>query len=259
MRSTPRLLRMLALTIAVVVACAAVVAWVVVGALGTVGESREASMAAIDTVDSTIDTTDEIVATVRAGLGDLDRLAENVSASSEITATAIRGLSDLTTNDLPDALRTIEDAMPALIEVGAVVDDTLRTLSVIGVAYGPSVPFDDALRGVQASMQGLPEAIAEQGSTLGSLAPRVDDVGTESAMLATEIQAADAQLEEASLLLDDYRAVLDGARLALARAPSPMATTALRVVIVVATAAGLVLAGAVWRLADVGPTEPPKS
>jgi hypothetical protein len=92
---------------------------------------------------------------------------------------------------------------------------------VIGIAYGPSVSFDEALRGVQASMEGLPEAIAEQGTTLGSLAPRVDDVGTESALLATEIQAADPQLEDARLLLDDYRAVLDEARVTLARAPSP--------------------------------------
>lgn len=251
MHSTSRLLRVLAAALAVAVLGAAVVAWTVVGAIGAAGESLRASGAAIDTIDSTIDTTEEIVSTVHEGLGSLDALAGNVADSSGITATVIRDVSDLTTNDLPDSLRTVEDAMPALIEVGAVVDDTLRTLSVIGVAYAPAVPFDEALREVQASLHGLPEELAHQGRTLGTLAPVVDDIGAQSERLAGEIRTTRSRLEDASLLLDDYRTVLADARSTLAGAPSPVMTTALEAVVIVATVAGLVLSVVLWRLAAV--------
>lgn len=81
--------------------------------------------------------------------------------------------SQVVTEDLPLALKGMQDSMPTLIDTASAVDRTLRLLSLVnlvipnpfgedlslglGIEYLPEVPLDEALENLNTNLEWIPE------------------------------------------------------------------------------------------------------
>lgn len=248
MKSIRTLTRAAALLTAVLALTLTFAGWMLISTLGRLGTLS--SPHTFDTLHRTLDVTVETTATLEDSMSDLDQLVGSIAASSATTAEFVADTATITSGRISGSLAAIEGAMPGLIDAGAVVDDTLSTLSLFGVDYRPEVGFDDALREVASSIDGLSEDVAAQGDTLHGLVPEVELVGETSARLVGRIRDTRAQLETAERLFDEYRVILTDAERSLGSESQLLRFDDLsRIVLVVAGAAGLGLAFALWHLA----------
>ena len=220
--------------------------WMLVSSLGRLGTLS--SPDTFETLHRTLDVSVETTAILEGSMTDLDQLVGSIEASSATTAAFVDDTAAITSGRISGSLAAIERAMPGLIDAGAVVDDTLSTLALFGVDYRPVIAFDDALRDVASSIDGLSEAVAAQGDTLQGLVPEVEQVGQTSSRLAGRIRDTRSQLERAGTLLDEYRTILTDAERSLGSQPFWFDALS-RIVLVVTGATGLGLAITLWRLA----------
>jgi hypothetical protein len=138
-------------------------------------------------------------------------------------------VTSVVTQEVPEAVEGIQAALPNMIQVAAVIDNTLTTLAGVGIDreiplpfggsiplrfdlgidYDPETSFDDSLRGFEASLVGLPESLRGLESDLQT-------TGDNLALLATDLQATSDNLStintrvgEILPLLDQYAALVD--------------------------------------------------
>lgn len=198
---------------AVVVAFASVVAaiggWVGLDVIETsltlapeLGEAGEPSQGLVAAVDETLNE-------VRGGLQTLQSITDQVAASTEEAADVLDEVGALSTGRIPDALASLEAALPALIDTASVIDNTMRTLSVLGVDYRPQVPLDEAFGDVQTQLDGLPETINQQGENLQTLVEEMRGMGTETGLLSGQIDTIERNLADTQVTLSDYSQAVD--------------------------------------------------
>ena len=248
MTSIRTLTRVAALLIALLAVTVTVAGWMLVSNLDRMGSVS--SPDTFETLHRTLDVTVETMAILEDSMSDLDRLVGSVAESSATTAAFVDDTAAITSGRIATSLEAIERAMPGLIEAGAVVEDTLSTLSLFGVDYRPATPFDDALREIGSSLDGLSADVAAQGDTLRGLVPEVEEVGENSARLAERIRHTRSQLARAGSLIDDYRVILTDAERSFGSGSQPSRLDVVaRVLLLVAGASGVGLAVTLWRLA----------
>lgn len=206
------------------------------------------SPAALKTLDETLTITQETTATVRRAMSDLKRLADSVADSSETTAGFVADTAQITTDRVAISLAAVEQSMPGMIEAAAVIDDTLATLAIFGVDYDPAVPFDEALRDIEANLDGLSMDVGAQGQTLSSLVPEIERIGATAESLGDHIADTRQRLQEAESVLAEYRAMIDSTTPTLVSIAG-MPGNGLRFAALVFALLGVTLAGLLWRLA----------
>ncbi|MGF1665407.1 MAG: CBS domain-containing protein [Acidimicrobiia bacterium] len=252
----------MSLTMALFVVTLAIAGWWTASGLERLRSAAGASIAALDAADQTIDSASQLSSTVLESLDGLTRVGPGLTTSGEEAAVMIDEVSELTGDQLSRSIAAIEASLPAMIEAASVMDDTLRALSFVGVGYDPEVPLDDGLRQLAAGLDGIPEELSAQGESLSRLSDRVVDVTGDLDTVTASIADTRDDLESASLLLDTYRQVVVQARAGVGGgtggAPQwAAAIPAIRVLVVVATVAGLGMAWTAWRLAAaLAPTTP---
>jgi hypothetical protein len=185
-------------------------------------------------------------------LDDLESLVETVASSADTTAVFVGETAAVTSTRIPRSLEAIERSLPGLIDAAAVIDDSLSTLTLLGVDYQPETPFDDALREVQDSLDGLADEVSAQGATLELLVPEMQAVHSTATSLTSRVSETREHLRTAEALLGEYRAILDATEGAI----GPETEVVLRygpwarIPLVVIAFVGIALATTMWRLAD---------
>ncbi|HSJ29549.1 MAG TPA: hypothetical protein VLB67_15180 [Acidimicrobiia bacterium] len=252
---TRNLIRTISLSVGVLALAVAAAGWTMLGVLTALGSSSAATGETFETLHRTLDVSVETTATIRDAMTDLDQLVAAVAASSATTADFVEDTATITSERVAVSLAAIERSMPGLIEAGAVIDDTLTALSLFGVNYRPDVPFDEALAGIHASIDGLAGDVAVQGATLRSLVPEIEEIGATTDSLADRIAETRLSLEEAETLLSDYRRILSTTEQSVVSATGPAGLVTIgRLLSLVIGVAGVTLAVALWRVApEAGP------
>jgi hypothetical protein len=115
-------------------------------------------------------------------------------------------LAEITGEDLPRIVESLQEAMPALIQVADVIDGTLGTLSIVGVPYDPDVPFDESLAGVAESIENLPAQVREQAALIEEVGVGLGQIADQGGDLIIEVGLARQALGDGIQLLDRYRA-----------------------------------------------------
>jgi hypothetical protein len=177
------------------------------GSVGVAADSVDALGATVELAGDTV----EGITTILERTGETTRDLAGALANAEevLLATA-----DLSEEQLAGSLEAVEDTLPALIQVAAVIDRTLSALSVVpfGPAYDPTEPFDDSLRALQDELDGLPETLREQADLIrdggGELAAA--HVGT--AAIADDLDDLRTTLAASGELLDRYATTTTAAR-----------------------------------------------
>lgn len=251
MRSIPSLLRVAAVGVGALAVVVAVTGWVVLDGVELITSSGAISPRTFTTLEETLEVSVEATGTIHDALEEMDGLIESAATSSRTTAGFVAEVADLTSTRIPESIDAVERAMPGLIDAGAVIHDTLTTLSFLGVDYRPEVPFDDALRDIHVSLDGLSDDVARQGTTLRALVPEISRMGDTASALAGRIRETRSQVAEAQGLLDDYRAILADTETAVGSYNGSLGATPLgRGLFVAIGALGLLLGAVIWRLAS---------
>lgn len=206
--STPALVRLGAVVVTVAALAGGLGGWVTLDVV-------EATAAVAPDLRQIGDPSSDLITSVDATLeevqGSLTTLADvvgRVGTSSGDAAAVMAEVAALSTDRIPATLAALQEALPALVDTAAVIDETMRTLSVLGVDYRPQVPLDDALRDVETQLEGLPESIRGQGEKLEALADEIRTTGADAELLTGRIDAIAQNLDDARATLDDYQTAL---------------------------------------------------
>ncbi len=196
-----------------------------------------------------LDSTQQTVSELRTTLGVVSRTTNDVATSTDDLIDTLGGVTDVLENQIPPALTAVQSSLPALIGTASVVDQSMRALSRLGVPYNPQVPFDQALAQVQVELQGLPQAIEEQGANIDALLPVIRRSGQNMGDLTDRIHEIEASLGDAQTALVGYETTLNDFEAASHQTAGiasfvPVA----RVGVVVLALASMVVAGVAWSL-----------
>jgi hypothetical protein len=163
--------------------------------------SEQALVAAADTVGIVEGLLDQLA----GALVEAEETGLNVTGALDRSEEALRQIARISGEDLPEVIESLQETMPSLIQVANVIDGTLGALSRIGVPYDPEVPFDDALEGVQEAIADLPAQVRTQADLIDGAADDLARIGDDAGDLFVELGTVRTQLEDAAVLLGNYR------------------------------------------------------
>ncbi|MBK7217101.1 MAG: hypothetical protein IPH95_08635 [Candidatus Promineofilum sp.] len=166
---------------------------------------------------------------VNGGLGTAVAATANASLTVADSRPLIDNVGVVVTQEVPEAVEGIQNALPNMIEVAGVIDGTLRTLSSIGIDrtinlpfggsiplqfdlgidYAPAVPFDDTLRGFRASLDGLPESMRGLETDLQTTSANLDALATDLQAASDNLAVINNRVGEVLPLIDQYLALAD--------------------------------------------------
>jgi hypothetical protein len=181
---------------------------------GALEDSVGVAAQAVEALGSTVEVAGDSLARITVILDGTATTTRDLSAAVADTEAVLRATADLSEEQIAGSLDAVDDALPALIQVAAVIDRTLSGLSVLpfGPEYDPAEPFDDSLRAIQREFDGLPEALREQATLIrdGSRDLRSVRVGT--AVIADDLDALRTTLADSAELVEQFAATATSAR-----------------------------------------------
>lgn len=237
---------------------------VAVGFLTQLDRTLEASFGvtseAVDALAGTVDLAVDTLRTVERSLDRTARTTRDVGGALDDAGEVLGATADLTEGQLASSLQEVEDALPALIQVAAVIDRTLSALDAVpfGPDYDPVEPFDDSLRAVRTEIADLPETLREQADLIRRSRRSMRAVGDGTDQIANDIEGLSRSLSAAGELLAGYAETAVGARDVVAEGRAGLGARldlgkGLAVVLGLSfTLAQVVPAGAGWFLRDPG-------
>jgi hypothetical protein len=209
---------------------------------------------AVDALGATVDLAGETISSVNVILSRTAASTRDLSAALADAEEVLLATADLSEQQIAGSLEAVEDTLPALIQVAAVIDRTLSALSVIpfGPDYDPAEPFDDSLRALEGELDGLPEALRAQAALIRSGGQDLATTREGTTAIADDLDDLHATLAASGDLLDRYAMTASEARQLVTRDDLGRQLTLARVLVIVlglTLAAGQLLPlGAGWLL-----------
>lgn len=171
---------------------------------GSVGVAAEA----VDALGATVELAGETVTDVNVILEGTARTTTDLSRALADAEQILIGTADLSEDQIAGSLEAVDGALPALIQVAAVIDRTLSALSIVplGPDYDPEESFDDSLRAIQREFDGLPGALREQAGLIRDGAGELGTTREGTAAIARDLDELRDTLAASNELLDRYAA-----------------------------------------------------
>lgn len=200
---------------------------------------------ALDAVDASVQVTEGAVTSLTGALRRTEATTRQLAVGIGDAEAVLDATADLTEDELAGSLAAVEGALPALIDVAAVIDRTLSALSRVpfGPDYDPAERFDDSLRSIQRELDGLPEALEDQAELVRDASSSLGVIQRGTLSIADDIGELEGALREASALLADYSATAADARELVERSERDLQGE-LRLARVLAVALGLTMMAA---------------
>lgn len=173
----------------------------------------------LDTVRETLVLTRSTVAQLEIGLETAEESASNVSTAISESRPLLTESSRIVTGDVPESIETFQESLPALIEVSAAMDNTLRTLSAfsidrrilgiplnfdLGVNYDPEVPFDQSVRELGESLDGMPEQLRSLEQYIETTDENLSIMSEDLARLSADLENINSTMDEVEPLINEY-------------------------------------------------------
>ena len=235
----------------------AALGWRVIADLETtLDDTLELTAGALEALDAS-------VAVAQQALEDADRaLTDTQSTTGELADALERGgelfdsTATLTEEQVAGGIESVQDTLPALIDVAGVIDTTLTALALVpfGPEYDPDESFDDSLRALQTELEDLPDDLRAQSELIRQAGSDLDQVGTGTRDIADSLAGLQETMGGSADLLGEYRDTTRDAQALTADSRTGLAgqLTVARVLVIVlgiGVAAGqLVPLGAGWLL-----------
>lgn len=186
--------------------------------LGSLDQALEDSVGvaadAIDALGATVELAGETTTRLTVTLRRTATTTRDLSAALSDAEGVLRATADVSEDQVAGSVAGVEDALPALVQVAAVVDRTLSALSAVpfGPDYDPGEPLDASLRTVQAELDGLPEALREQAELIRDASRDLRTARVGTAAIADDLDGLVTTLERSTELIEQYAATAGDAR-----------------------------------------------
>jgi hypothetical protein len=169
---------------------------------------------AIDALGATVELAGETTRRLTVTLGRTATTTRDLSSALADAEGVLRATADVSEDQVAGSVAGVEDALPALVQVAAVVDRTLSALSAVpfGPDYDPDEPLDASLRTVQAELDGLPEALREQAELIRDASRDLRTARVGTAAIADDLDGLVTTLERSTELIERYAATAGDAR-----------------------------------------------
>lgn len=186
----------------------------------------------LGTVEDTLLLGKASIADVNVSLVTVQKTANDVAKTIGDTRPLIQTANAVATNDVPMSIEAIQEAVPNIVEVAGVVDDTLLTLSNfsldqnfsvpnplnpsgpslvdipfnfgLGIEYEPTVPFDAAVEQVGGSLEGLPDRLRTLEQDLIVADANLAVISADIYNVSLDLATINQRIAEISPLLDEY-------------------------------------------------------
>ncbi|MEM7117418.1 MAG: hypothetical protein AAF614_33610 [Chloroflexota bacterium] len=190
----------------------------------------------LGTVEDTLLLAKASIADVNVSMVTVQKTANDVAKTLGDTRPLIQTANTLATNDVPMSIEAVQDAVPNIVEVAGVVDDTLITLSEfslnqsfavpnplnpratlieiplnfgLGVEYEPTVPFDAAVEQVGGSLEGLPDRLRTLEKDLIVADANLAVISADIYNVSLDLATINGRIAEISPLLDEYIRIIN--------------------------------------------------
>jgi hypothetical protein len=177
---------------------------------GSVGVAADS----VDALGATVELAGDTLTGITTILERTERTTRDLSGALANAEQVLLATADLSEEQLAGSLDAVEDTLPALIQVAAVIDRTLSALSVVpfGPDYDPAAPFDDSLRSLQDELDGLPESLREQAELIRDGGDELAAAQAGTVAIADDLEDLRTTLAASGELLERYAATTTAAR-----------------------------------------------
>lgn len=177
----------------------------------------------LETVNETLLLTKETVGQMSEALVTVEETADNVVIAIDDTQPLLEQAAQVTTEDVPESIEAFQGTLPALTDVAATIDDTLRTLSSfgfersflgvplafdLGIDYDPEVPFDQSVRDVGDSLEGVPEDLRSLKVHLEQANRNLSTISGNIDTISGNLSGINENVAELEPLIDDYLVIV---------------------------------------------------
>lgn len=214
LRRVGRLMRTVGiLAIVAGVAAVAVGLWLLEDFESLLTRSLDLTAESLTTVDSSLGVATDTVEVVGSGLAESERTSRGLQTTLDDGAGLLSEAARLTRNEVADSLEAVQTTLPTIIQVGGTIDSTLRTVDQLGgPEYAPEEPFDQTLQALEENLDGLPEDLRSQADAIDLAGENLRTVGTQGVAVADAISDARDSLDEAAVVLGEYRSAAGQAK-----------------------------------------------
>lgn len=194
---------------------------------GSLGEGLKTNidlvLESLDAISDSLLHTQDVLADVEAALVRAEETAVAVSTSLEGIDPILIELQTITTQDLPDSLEAIQQAVPDAVQAADAIDATLTTLNRfeidttilgfpirydLGINYNPTVPFSASVQEIGVSLEGIPERLRSLEDAFADTQSNTELIGADMSNLGGDLAAINEQIAEFSPLIDDLNGVV---------------------------------------------------
>lgn len=181
----------------------------------------------LDTVLDSLLLTRDALAEVEALITRVEGTAVNVSDALESTNPILTEMRLITTQDLPDSLEAIEQAVPDAVQAADAIDSTLTILNKfeintsilgfpiqydLGINYDPTVPFSVSVEEIGRSLDGMPERLRGLEEAFADTQANIETIGGDMDDLSGDLTTLNEQIAGFAPLVDEFiRVVTEGA------------------------------------------------
>lgn len=214
------------------------------------GRSLRLTADSLRTVDESLAVAGDTIAVVGDGLVRAEETSRGLQDSLTDGAALLDETGRILRGDVAASLESIEATMPTLIQVGATIDGTLRAVGTLSgdTRYDPEEPFDKTLTELQQDLDGLPEDLVAQATTLDEAGDNLRRVGTQGEAVAASIGDVRTSIDEAGDVLARYQVAANDARSLIERTTADLDRRVLLLRIVVVALGVVYCAGQVLAL-----------
>lgn len=170
--------------------------------------SHHLTAQAVGALSSSVALAEDTVVVLQRSLEQTESTTEDLVTAFEDAEAILGATADVSENQVAESLDAVERTLPALIDVGTVIDRTLTALNAVpfGPEYRPDEPFDASLRALQREMDGLPDDLREQAALIREGRESLGDVRLGAEAIAEEMGTLHETLESALGILREYSA-----------------------------------------------------
>lgn len=192
----------------------------------------------LSTAGETIILTQTTIEEVGTGLDTAATATINLSGAIADSRPFLEGVNVLVTHDLPANLEAVQTALPNIVQVAGVIDQTLTTLNGIGldrtidlpfgqsiplqwdlgINYNPEVPFDQTLSTFEDTLAGLPENLRGLENDLTTTTDNLGLLSDNMLTISNDLMTIKGSVGELIPLLDQYTALINDLQASLSRA-----------------------------------------
>ena len=173
----------------------------------------------LDNVNATLELAKATVADVNLSMNTIQTTTLDLAQTMEETRPLIEQSTLVATEQVPDSIEAVQEAIPALTDVAGTIDSTLATLSRfridreilgfefkydLGIDYDPEVPFDEAVVGIGDSLEGVPENLRALAVYLEVANDNLETISNDIYALSTDLDRLNKNITDLDPILDEY-------------------------------------------------------